>query len=533
MQDKGTSVSRRVIPRWRPFNATPSDELVSATKTKHVGKLSRATHDESLRQWKDSPSIKTAANLISGANLFGPGEEELNAAQFLVSHGSRLPASVTKMARRLCGDTGNSSPFEWMNNESRIRLDIRHLKRRLVTHPRDALAAMELARLYVLLGQSKAASANVERALIIAPENRYVLRSASRFFVHVKENEQALFYIRRSESRKYDPWVKSAEVALLDLLDKSPNVSGKELKHLAAPKKVPRSMSELIAGYATLELKNGTTRMAKKLFNSSLTNSTENALAQALWAKTNIDGLNLEVAGFETQQCAYEAAYLRAIEKRESLEALGAAHQWLVDEPFSVRPAISGSYVASLHLQDFDKAISFVDRGLVANPYEPTLMNNKLVALVMKGELQEARRMFEQLVVVAPKDEFDSILLAAEGLIAFKEGNAVRGRELYQKAALCARNEPGFARKLLSRVYWLECEILAGTIDRVTCIQAIDSFEKAVKKFDPKERKSISFDWKVLQKRLASKMAETFEGELQNESQLHLLFDSSSDENWD
>ena len=315
--------------------------------------MSRATHLESQRNWQSNPTLKTAADFISGANLFRPGSDEISAAHFIVSHAKMLPSSLVNMARRICDDLVEEDHLHWVNDEARIRLGIRELKRRLIDHPRDALAAIELARLYVLLGQTHAAGTNVERALLAAPENRYILRSASRFFVHVKENDRALFHVKRSESRKSDPWVQSAEVALLDLLDKSPDISARKLKQFAASKKIARSMSELIAGYATLELKNGTTKMARKLFASSLTNSTENALAQAFWAKSHIDGLNLEVKAVDDQQCAYEALYLQAIEEHESSEALEAANRWLTDEPFSLRPAISGSYIASLHLQDF------------------------------------------------------------------------------------------------------------------------------------------------------------------------------------
>jgi hypothetical protein len=55
-------------------------------------------------------------------------------------------------------------------------------------------------------------------ALQLAPQNRHVLRSAARLFLHVGDPECAHDLVARNDATKNDPWLIAAEIAIAYLL---------------------------------------------------------------------------------------------------------------------------------------------------------------------------------------------------------------------------------------------------------------------------------------------------------------------------
>ena len=325
------------------------------------------------------------------------------------------------------------------------------------------MTAIEIARLQCLIGQTLSAERYVRRALVCAPDERFILRCAARYFVHANQAAEGLKALWKSSVIRTDPWVQAAELALSNLCKQSPRWGTKLRGELLRAKFVEREFSELASGLATLELRNGAkSKHVQHLMAISVGRPTENSLAQAVWAKdAGLTSVEPDKKLF-TLKGANEARARLASENREYVEAVEHTWLWLSDEPFSHTAALSGSFICSAHLQDFEQAIKFSDFGLVSHPGSSMLRNNKLVALAMLGRLDEAQKLLRE---IEPRSEtaWLPFLHADRGLIAFRSGDIETGRLSYQTAVHLADEMADPRLSNLAKIYWLEQEAMAST----------------------------------------------------------------------
>jgi tetratricopeptide (TPR) repeat protein len=116
--------------------------------------------------------------------------------------------------------------------------------------------------------------------------------------------------------------------------------------------------------------------------------------------------------------------------------------EWLRDQPFSKRPAVFTSYVASL-IEDYEKSISILKKSLNANPDDPTLINNLAFALGSANRLDEAENALRQIDIAEMKGLPAITLAATAGLLLFRSGSPDRGRDLYNLAISRASEQGG------------------------------------------------------------------------------------------
>lgn len=268
MQQDGLAGLRSVIPRWRPLDKTPAFELRSSSRRATAPCLSADLHEQAVERWEHSKSLEDAAEVVDGALIFGLTPKASEAAQQILSPDSEAMPLPQRIAKRLLDQRSSGQTAEVIDNlvsgiDGQYKT-IRRLKRRLRLCPRDAITAMEIARLHSIIGQTDRACSYVERALKSAPDNRYILRSSARFFLHSSEKERALHTVQNSDAVRSDPWIQAAEVAVCTLLDKSPRWGAKEVRSLASAATLGVRYSELAAGLAMHELKHGNRRMARK-----------------------------------------------------------------------------------------------------------------------------------------------------------------------------------------------------------------------------------------------------------------------------
>lgn len=86
-----------------------------------------------------------------------------------------------------------------------IYSDISRIHHHLNANPRDAYAWVDMARLYTSLGQFEKARQAINTARGIAPEDRFVLRAATRFFVHAGDAEIAERMLNGARATRHDP----------------------------------------------------------------------------------------------------------------------------------------------------------------------------------------------------------------------------------------------------------------------------------------------------------------------------------------
>jgi tetratricopeptide (TPR) repeat protein len=314
-----------------------------------------------------------------------------------------------------------------------------------------------MARHYAILGSNDQASDAIKRALALCPDNRFILRSATRFHVHAGNPDVAHDLLRREEKTKLDPWLLAAEVAAATVAGRTSKLV-KRARQLMT-KYPPFQITELASAIATLELNAGNNKTALKLFKQSLLEPTDNSIAQVEWASRRIKNLQVEQKHLEnpfSYEARAEALYLEGKWSESYRECL----RWLDDEPYSTRPSLLGTFVTSVALEQYAQCEALARRSLRSNPNNQTLLNNLTFALASINKVEEAKEI-HKLMSPSHFEEGDKISwLATGGLLLFRQGLAMEGRALYQQAIEQAKNDPD--RRALASLFLAREEIRAG-----------------------------------------------------------------------
>jgi tetratricopeptide (TPR) repeat protein len=313
------------------------------------------------------------------------------------------------------------------------QLNVAKLKKRVREDPRSALAWLDLAREYTVLGQLLQARHALENAVRMAPTSRFVLRSACAFYIHCDEPDRAVRLLRATDRAKTDAWLMAAEIAASTCAEKRPHSLKTGMRLITSKSVAPLHLSELAGAVATEELNSGSSKSAKKLFAAALVDPTENSVAQAKWASGKIRGIPLEQRHFELPR-SFEARALEAKERAAFDDALQQAWRWLLDQPFSSQPASFGSYLACIAGKSPRDGVRFAEMGLKANPHDDLLRNNLAVCLTFAGDHDRARREFERIKVDRVPAADKPTLVATAGLLRYRLGDVIGGRTHYEKA---------------------------------------------------------------------------------------------------
>jgi Tfp pilus assembly protein PilF len=446
---------RRLLPRWRESRRTESAEL--ATDAPEADFYDSTRFEEAKQDWLRERTVAHASELVGAAIVNRHTEEVREAAEQILREAPQA-SNLHRLAQRALRGSEASPPLEEPPDKSRARAA--KLKRRLREDPRNAVALVDLAREYSVLGQSGQAVVVIDRAVALARDNRFVLRAACALFTHIGDHDRAIQLLRRSSASRHDPWLMAAEIAASEVAGRPSATAKGGQRLLKSGRLEPMQAAELAGALATEELIAGANRSAKKLFASALVDPNENTVAQAEWASEHLAGLPLEPRHFRVLN-SFEA---RAREKRAAgkwAAALEEARGWLFDQPFSVAPAAFASYIAGTALDDQREAERLARMGLQANPKDRMLKNNLVVALAINGKVDEAFRVFKSIDPSVGDSARRATLLATAGLLRYRSGSPGEARKLYQQAIeiLAA---PGLERlKALAALYRAREEILA------------------------------------------------------------------------
>jgi tetratricopeptide (TPR) repeat protein len=450
---------RKVIPRWRHSSTTAAiGELASAGTPGFA--IAPGRIDKQVEDWERNRTAWHAADLVSAAFVQGLREPAVEAAQFLVREDASLPPSAWRLARRLLegpeplsGDLTDPAVVP----DAAARQEIRGLKSRLRDDPRNAIAWTDLSRYHLTQGHPEKAASAIRIALALSPTNRFVLRAAARFFVHQGDLDRARRILVDSEATQYDPWLVAAEISVSAANGTKPRFAKVGRQLLAGRSFRCFDTTELASALATLELEHGNARLAKKLFHQALETPTENSVAQAEWASNLISGINLDVSSYEVPR-NFEARAWHGQETGDWPTALRNAQQWQADQEFSSRPAMMGSYIASVIFENYVLARQIANRGRAANPDEPTLLNNLAFASASAGDLSEAQLWLKHALSTGQPTV---ALTATHGLVCFRAGLIEEGRALYLKAIESAGH--GTKQRALAALFLAREEILSST----------------------------------------------------------------------
>lgn len=443
---------RRVIPNWRSFGKTIILGELNSFQIQRSFAQQETSIDEYIIDWKLNKTVIHAADLLSAAIVNNKRNEKSvkDAAHFILGNRDRATSSQTSLANTILNKTENKDLSELfievtldklpiLINPKPIRNKIRETKNLLRHYPRNAILYVELSRYYSILGQEFYSIRAMKTALHLAPNNRFVLRCATRLFAHydTEENDHLDYihsFLRKSPMTLVDPWLISAEISIATIRNRTSRFIRKGIELVNSKNILPFNFTELACSIGTVELLYGSSKKSRKFFKNALIRPNDNSLAQIEWASTKDNSLDINPSLFGVKM-NFEALALDSFQNKQFETALDNAAKWFIDMPFSKRPVMFGSNLASTILKDQQKSISFLNAGLISHPNDPQLINNLAYALALDDKPKEA---FDQLNKIHNEKNYDVVtqicLTATKGLASFRSGLNDIGRQLYLDA---------------------------------------------------------------------------------------------------
>ena len=318
----------------------------------------------------------------------------------------------------------------------------------------NPIAWSNLSISYATIGQTEKAKMAMYVAMNLAKNNRFILRSASRCFMHLGEPDRAVAILNKSGLCAIDPWIASAEIAISESTGLKSKCIGKAKDLIENNNLTPFSRSELAVSLGTIEIKSGSLRRAKKIMREALIDPTENALAQVEWAaslfKIDFDDM---IALRSTVPASYEATAVYEYYRKEFAESLEACKKWGRFQFLSSRPIIHATFISSCMLNDDLGAIDIFKNALPAQINSPLAMNNYAFALARIGCTEEAAVALHKGLQEASREE-KLVITATMGLICFREGDVEGGRKLYDSAVKGFELLQYYRSAAIATYYW-------------------------------------------------------------------------------
>ena len=440
MSGFSTDKDRKVIPRWRSFDKTLGlQELRSVAPPRTHQKVTADFMTPKIMDWLKNQTIGHAADLVGAALTLGIEGEAIGAAKFLLQEGSNSSPWARELAKRVLKIPDTTETVLGPKSVKDLYVQVKIYRDLLRTEPKDPIIWVELSRVYACLGLGKKADRCMTIALQLAMNNRFILRSASRLWIHLDDPERAHHIIVKADRTRHDPWLLAAEIAIGSIAEKTPRHVKDARRMLSEGKLSSNHISELASALATLELGSGSVKKSKKLFDRSLEDPTENSIAQIAWASR---GHSSRIS-FNEQHLqlhnAFEAKFWAYYQKRQWKQAVEQCKQWQDDQMFSSWPSMHGSYVSAVAMEDYKTSEWFAEYGLRANPKDFTLLNNFAFARINLGNTKGAKEVLSRVDRLQLSNQNQVVLQATQGLFEFQTGNVAGGRQLYSDARSKAR----------------------------------------------------------------------------------------------
>jgi len=455
--------NRQVIPRWHTYPVARWLRVTNSLRNWSQKVGPDEDYSQRVRDWQEKGKISHAADLVGSALVLNNFDDQIAiaAAGFILTNKNKATESIIEITENFLRLGRNESfplPDTILPEDTKkFHVAIANIRKRIRQYPRNPILWMDLGFYYSTLGQPKAAEDAVSVALSLNKENRYLLRSGSRFFIHNGSPDIALSFLRGSNIGRHDPWLLAAEIAISDILD-STSKRLKIAKEMVVSSSVQNfHLSELASVLGTIELKHGWRRKGKKLFGVALENPTENVVAQAIF----LNSLFGEIAILPSPEHlphSFEAQTRVKFQSGDFQGSLEAAKKWFAYQPFSSRPAVAASYIASVALGEFEEAAKIAKLGKLASPRVFMLKNNLAFSLASLGKTEEARKSLETVVESQLNESEKSVLAATRGVIEFREGNFQKGRKFYRTAIDSFNRNKDTRSETVAKFFWAKEE---------------------------------------------------------------------------
>ena len=450
---------RRVVPRWRPswVTATTAEARSTSPPKERTGEAKNRDDLEvsrKIQEFQVVQSVPVAAELMFLASATGNAAAAMQAAELILANQEQIGAKQLVRSAKQVLRASESDRVESASKDF-----VKHARTLLGIDYRNPVLLMDTARELTASRHERTALRYVRAAVAMAPNSRFVIRAAARYYLHVGEHELAHDLLRRCPLLGSDPWIQASEIAIATVRGKTSNLVRQTIRHLGDAKQVGAQLTELASAVGTVELLSGSHKRAKVLFKHALSSPNDNSLAQAEWAATKL-GLVVDPQALMTPM-SYEANSHNAYRRLEIGEAIDHAVKWAKDEPFASRPMDAQCYLLSLEGR-YDEALDAarVSHALDGDEIGPSL--NLLFAQIQAGDLDEAMEAFLRLGRHPDIRSHATHYYANGGALAYALGYVEEAREFYQRAIRSARSRGEPNSEALARAFFARLATNAG-----------------------------------------------------------------------
>lgn len=458
---------RRILPRWHA--SSQLGELQELTEVRPTKKASLETDDRAFReskfQFEQTPTIGHAADFLSVAIVTPSAETDIaRVAEFLLKQADTLSPGLHDLAKHCAGQSSIQGGLE-----QSTQLAIASARKILRINPRNPLVLADLARHYAAGGNKAQAIKHMRVALALAPNHRWMIRTAVRCFAHCEDPQRAHKLLAQHPRTKQDPWLVAAELATAQVANHPPIFWRQANQTLQWGGLRPEHVSELATAVAMYELESDGARRARKHLSKGLIVPTENTLAQIAWAvqHKHLTGITTIDELVESNQCAHEAEFHRRTAQGDYLKAMEACQRWSASEPFAARPYNGLTFLSSI-LDDYEHTIHYADKVMnLDGRLDLTTRLNKIYAEVSKMTLNQTSKheWFRDELYALMKEGETTHLLANLGLWYFRAGMRDNARAAYEKSIEMSVKQGQLEQASTAAVFFAREAILAKEAD--------------------------------------------------------------------
>ena len=436
--------------------------------------------------WRDKGTLPYASELLSVSELSGDYSNVKEAAELILHNKNILSSNIVHIAKKAL-NYKNMKSEDYCLNENGVALvrgEIKQLRSLLRFNIKNSIAWIVLARNYLLTGEMNKSKKAIEIAMNIAPTNRFIIRSAARFYIHQGNVGRAHYILRNSESVKYDPWILASELAVAQFNKRSSDYIKIARKIVSSNSFSSFEISELNSALATYEIEAGSNKKAREYFIKSLINPNDNSYAQGVWAskEMNNDRLREIIRKLNKIPCAYEANARKFRESGNWREAIDSAKLWSREEPYSSHAVSLASYISSACYGEYEESLSLM-LGCIPSVRENAVIKNNIAFDYLNlNKISEAEKLLSQKITFTNKSN-EIAFTATSGLLEYRKGNLQKGRILYNKAISLAQANNKWDYVIQASLYLAREEHRVGTD---YCKEIIEYVEKVLKNSNDK-----------------------------------------------
>lgn len=450
--------NRQAIPRCLSYATACSLQILRINRGIEQIDGTVVEDTDARREWIEKPRLTSAIDLVAEAQIVKDfsSREARKAAKYILSKGASCSSLVRQLARYFLEvPVSNWKEISEIPDRDGCGREIGRLRRSVRDYAVNPIAWSDLSLCYATIGEEKKAKNAMRVAMGLAKDNRFILRSASRCFMHLKEPDKAVSILNKSGLCSVDPWIASAEIAISEATGMKSKCIGKAKDLVGNDSLTPFSRSELAASLGTVEMKSGSIKRGKKIMRQAIIKPTENALAQVEWAasifKVDFDDI---VKLNSTVPASYEAITVHKYYDKKFKESLEACKKWGRFQFLSSRPIIHSMFVSSCILDNDLEAIKTFEEAFPAQKDSPLAMNNYAFALTRVGRTKEAMDTLGRCPIDRASPEDNLAIIATKGLIWFRKGNIEGGRRLYNNAVNGFERLENYSSAAIAKCFW-------------------------------------------------------------------------------